>query len=435
MHHHSVARLVIGGQLTLVLGDHPAFLLRSGDDLDLRVLQILHGDELLIFPGGQQGSLVDEVLQVRAGETRSAPGQLAQVHILRQGLALGVDLQDLLPAPDVGQAHVHLPVEPTGPQQRRVQHIRPVGGRQDHHTFVSGKAVHLHQQLIQGLLPLVMAAAQARAPLAAHSVDLVNKHDSRGVLLGLLEQVPDAAGAHAHVQLHEIGAGDGQEAHAGLPCHGLGQQGLAGAGRAHQQHALGNPGPQRQVLLGVLQELHDLPELLLLLIGAGHVVESDLFVLVRQHPGPGGAEFGHLVRSHATSLGPNHQEVPHQPQDHRRQQEGQQLQQPVGAHRLRVIIVLDDTLRILLLNQVIEVVIKQLEAVQLIPHGLAAVHRLPQLQGQCAAAVNGQPRHFFLQEQLADLGVFQLVHMVVVLPEPVDTQQDHEGQQYEAQIG
>ena len=81
-----------------------------------------------------------------------------------RGLALGVDLQDLLPAPDVGQAHVHLPVEPTGPQQRRVQHIRPVGGRQDHHTFVSGKAVHLHQQLIQGLLPLVMAAAQARAP-------------------------------------------------------------------------------------------------------------------------------------------------------------------------------------------------------------------------------------------------------------------------------
>ena len=36
---------------------------------------------------------------------------------------------------------------------------------------------------------------------------------------------------------------------------------------------------------------------------------------------------------------------------------------------------------------------------------------------------------------MADLGVFQLVHMVVVLPEPVDTQQDHEGQQYEAQIG
>ena len=263
----------------------------------------------------------------------------------------------------------------------------------------------------------------------------IDKYNTWSFLIRLFEKITHLGSAHTNKHLHKFRTGYGEEGDVGFSCHRPCKKRLAGSGRAHQQHALGNPGPQRQVLLGVLQELHDLPELLLLLIGAGHVVESDLFVLVRQHPGPGGAEFGHLVRSHATSLGPNHQEVPHQPQDHRRQQEGQQLQQPVGAHRLRVIIVLDDTLRILLLNQVIEVVIKQLEAVQLIPHGLAAVHRLPQLQGQCAAAVNGQPRHFFLQEQLADLGVFQLVHMVVVLPEPVDTQQDHEGQQYEAQIG
>ena len=39
----------------------------------------------------------------------------------------------------------------------------------------------------------------------------------------------------------------------GLPGHGLGQQGLAGARRAYQQHALGDPGPQVQVPLGFLE--------------------------------------------------------------------------------------------------------------------------------------------------------------------------------------
>ena len=280
-----------------------------------------------------------------------------------------------------------------------------------------------------------MAAAQARAPLAAHGVDLIDEDDGRGVLLGLLEQVPDPGRAHAHVQLHKVGTGDGQEPHAGLPRHGLGQQGLAGTRRAHQQHALGDPGPQGQVLLGVLQELNDLLELLLFLIGAGHIVEGDLLVLVRQHPGPGGAEPGHLVRPHTAPLGPHHQKVPHQAKDHRHQQEGQQLQQPVGADGLRVVVVEDDPVGILLLDQVVEVVVEQLEAVQLILDRRLVLPLAPQVHGQRPAAVDGEALHLFLQEQLADLGVLHLVHLVAALPQPACAQQNDDGQQYKAQIG
>ena len=61
---------------------------------------------------------------------------------------------------------------------------------------------------------------------------------ARPMLAGLLEQVADAAGADADEHLHEVGAGDRQERHAGLTGDGAGDERLAGAGRADEQHAL-----------------------------------------------------------------------------------------------------------------------------------------------------------------------------------------------------
>jgi hypothetical protein len=57
---------------------------------------------------------------------------------------------------------------------------------------------------------------------------------------GLLEQVAHPRRADADEHLDELAAGDREERHPGLAGHGLGQQRLAGAGRADQQHALGH---------------------------------------------------------------------------------------------------------------------------------------------------------------------------------------------------
>ena len=66
---------------------------------------------------------------------------------------------------------------------------------------------------------------------------------------------------------------DREEGHAGLAGHRAGQQRLAGARRAHQQHALGHPAAESLELLGVLEELDDLLQLVLGVLEAGHVVE------------------------------------------------------------------------------------------------------------------------------------------------------------------
>lgn len=132
-----------------------------------------------------------------------------------------------------------LPVEAAGPQQRRVQDVRPVGGRDQDDAGPRVEPVHFDQQLVQRLLALVVPAAQARAALAAHGVDLVDEDDARVVLFGLVEQVAYPGRADTDEHLDEVRAGDGEERDAGLARHRAGKQRLTGPGRTVEQHAPG----------------------------------------------------------------------------------------------------------------------------------------------------------------------------------------------------
>ena len=238
-------------------------------------------------------------------------------------------LEDLLPAAHVGIAHHDLPVKPAGAQKRRIQNIPAVGGRHDDDAAVGGKAVHLHQHLVKGLLPLVVSAAQAGAALAADRVDLIDKHNAGCVLFGLLKQVAHAGSAHTHEHLHKIGTGNGVEGHAGLPRHRAGQKRLAGARRAHQQHALGNTGAQGVEFARAFEELDDLHQFLLLLIGAGHIRKGHLAAaILRAHLRL--AEAHHL----AAALGLAHHVIPEGQHSADQQDRGHQGDPPGGfRHR------------------------------------------------------------------------------------------------------
>ena len=86
----------------------------------------------------------------------------------------------------------------------RDRDIGAVGGGYDDDIRVCIEAVHLNQDLIQRLLALIVAAAKTCATLSSDSIDLVDKHDTRGVALGLVEKVADARGADAHEHLDKL---------------------------------------------------------------------------------------------------------------------------------------------------------------------------------------------------------------------------------------
>ena len=81
---------------------------------------------------------------------------------------------------EVGTVHHHLTVETTRPEQGRIENVGPVGGGDNDHPACHVETVQLDQQLVQGLLPFVMASAETGTTMATDCVDLVDKDDRRG---------------------------------------------------------------------------------------------------------------------------------------------------------------------------------------------------------------------------------------------------------------
>src|SRR6266496_365799 len=311
-----VAELVVSGDLPLLLGEQAGLLLGPGDHAHDPFLELLLLDHLLAAASGEQRCLVDEVREVGAGETGRTGGERVEVDLGRDRLALGVHLQDLAAADAVRPVDDDLAVEAAGAQQCRVEDVRPVRGRDQDDVVLQLEPVHLDEELVQGLLALVVTAAEAGAAVAADGIDLVHEDDARGGLLGLLEEVADARGADADEHLDKVRAGDREERYARLAGNGTSEQGLTGAGRSVEQHALRDPRAERLELLRVLEELFDLVQFLDGLVHAGDILEADLR-RVRRHPLGTALTEAHHLRAAALDL--VHQEDPEGKQQHERQ--------------------------------------------------------------------------------------------------------------------
>ena len=122
-----------------------------------------------------------------------------------------MDFKNLLTPFDIRSAYHDLPVKTAGTQDSRIQDIHPVCGCQNDDSFIDSETVHLHQKLVQSLLPLIVASSQAGASLSGNCIDLVDKYDTGRVLLSLFKQVPDSGSAYAYEHLHKIGTGDTEE--------------------------------------------------------------------------------------------------------------------------------------------------------------------------------------------------------------------------------
>src|SRR5581483_1862151 len=132
------------------------------------------------------------------------------------------------------------------------------------------------------LLALVIAAAEARAAVAADGVDFVDEDDAGRVLLGLLEHVAHARSADADEHLDEVGAGNGEERHVGFAGHRARDQRLAGARGADQQYAAPDAAAEALEFSRIAQEFDDLLQILFGLVDAGDVLEGDAAVRLGQ---------------------------------------------------------------------------------------------------------------------------------------------------------
>ena len=218
----SMADLVVGNDLLLVVGKHRGLTLLAGNDDLHRLLEVVLGCTLATLANGAQGALVDDIGQVGARGTGRGAGNRGQVN-RRLGLhTLGVKLKDVLTAGQIGQLDGDAAVKTTGAQQRRIETVGAIGCGKDNDTLVVIEAIHLGQQLIERLLTLVVAAKTAAIALLTDGIDLVDKHDARGLFLGLLKKVTHLGGATADEHLDELRTRNAKERNTSLAGNSLG---------------------------------------------------------------------------------------------------------------------------------------------------------------------------------------------------------------------
>ena len=278
---------MVGRVAALFLGHDHALALRAHQDLVLGFFKVDHLDHAGIATRCHQSRFVAQVGQIGTAHAGGTAGDHRRVHVLADRDFAHVHVQDLLAATDVGQGHINLTVKTAGAQQGGVQNVWTVGGSHHDHAQIGFKAIHLDQHLVEGLLALVVAAAQACATLAANRIDFVNENDARCVLFGVFEHVANTGCTHAHKHLDKIRTRNAEERYFGFTGDAFGQQGLTGSGRPHQQQAAGNATAQFLETLRVLQEVNHLFDFFLGFVTTGHVRKSGVVVVFVHHAGLG----------------------------------------------------------------------------------------------------------------------------------------------------
>eukprot|EP00047_Mylnosiga_fluctuans_P002620 m.225234 g.225234 ORF g.225234 m.225234 type:complete len:387 (+) comp11232_c0_seq1:43-1203(+) len=209
------------------------------DDLAHGLHEILIHDVIALGPDRKHARFRANIAQISAVEAIRQLCDRLVVDLAGLGNGSRVDLEDVQAGLLVRQRDLDLAVQTARPQQRRVQHVRPIRRHDDLDLAQHIEAVHLVQQLHQRTLDLAVGRGTFREAAAADGVNLVHEDDARLVVARVAEHLADHAGALADVLVDDRTRDHFQEVCINVRRDGTGKQSLSGAGRAVEQAALG----------------------------------------------------------------------------------------------------------------------------------------------------------------------------------------------------
>ncbi len=243
-----------------------------------RLFNVHHFDCIAVLTRGDLGAHIQQIFQVGTAEAGYALGNTAHIHRFAEGFLLGVDIEDCQPVFQGGEIDGNFPVKTSGALQCGVQDIRTVGGGDHDGAGVLFKAVQLREELVEGLFPLVVSAAEAGAAVAADGIQFVDKDNTGSGVTGVFEHIADARSTDTDKHLHEVGTAGAVEGDAGFTGNSSGYQSLSGTGSADKKNAPARAGAEFVVFFRVLEEVDDVYDLLFCRIEAGDIAESGVDV-------------------------------------------------------------------------------------------------------------------------------------------------------------
>ena len=322
--HQSMADLMVGNDLFFFFRQDRVLLLISGDNDFDGFFQIGLGHELTSVTDRAEGCFVDHVGKLGTGSTDSHTGDRTEINIVSHTNFAGMYFQNIDTSLQIGQLDRDAAVKTAGTQKGRVQRIGTVGGSQDDNTFVGVKAIHLSQQLVQCLLPLVVAAdAVDTVTFFTDGIDLIDEDDAGCLFIGLLEQIADLGSAHAHEHFNELGTRDREEGDVGLAGYRLGKQGFTGSRRAYQQRAFGNGSADSGIALRIVKIIDNFTQQFFSFFLAGYIRKADAVGGLYIDAGVGLAEGHGIPAPEGVAAHPLHQRIHEQTAQQDKNHQGQ----------------------------------------------------------------------------------------------------------------
>lgn len=129
-----------------------------------RIFEVAQLDGVLAGARGPERRLVHQVGEVGPDEPWRPRRHEAQIEIRGQRDVPRVHTQDVLAAVEVGSVDDDLAIESSGAQQCGIQNLGTVRRGHEDHALLRVEAVHLREQLIEGLLAFVVAAEDGAHP-------------------------------------------------------------------------------------------------------------------------------------------------------------------------------------------------------------------------------------------------------------------------------
>merc|ERR1712127_261274 len=167
----------------------------------------------LTLTGSRNGSFVHEILQLGTGISWCSATDSFKIDIRLQGLATGMHTKNSLTTLEV-------------------KNINTICCCDGDDTRVSIETIHLNQNLVNGLFTFIVTSSLATSTLASYSINLINKDNARGILIGLSKDVTDTGSSHTNKHLHKFRTTDGDEWDSGFTGNSLGQKSLTSTRRS-----------------------------------------------------------------------------------------------------------------------------------------------------------------------------------------------------------
>src|SRR6056300_1888482 len=177
---------------------------------------------------------------------------------------------------------LNLTVETTWTEEGVIEDVDTVRSSDDHNTSLIIETIHLGQELVNGLLTLVIGWHISTTTLLTNSINLIDEHDTRLILSCLLEKFAYALGSNTYEHLNEVRGRTLDEGDIGLTSDGSSEEGLTRTWSTSEEGTTRNLSTTSIVAFRFFEEIHNLFELLFGRVDTLNISEPGLNLLVHR---------------------------------------------------------------------------------------------------------------------------------------------------------